>query len=919
MKKRVLALLMALVMLSSLICVPASADGDGVTIKLHYHRPDGEYADWSVWFWDLGKDGVDVPFVEEDGEMVATYEVGNGVEKVGFIVKLPNWAAKDVAEDQFIELGSALSGTIHVYVESGVKGYTTTYGDDIVTGTKVTKAEYDGDLSISVTLTDRLVSDPAGAFSLRKGDEEVGIASVVDNQSKTYTVKLSEGLDMMGAYTLIYDSKEYEVIMPDVFSTEKFEADYTYSGSDLGAVWTAEKTAFRVWAPTASAVKVNLYQSGTEGTDDLIEQVEMTADANGTWIAEVEGDQNGVYYTYSVTIGTRTNEAADPYARAAGVNGKRSMVIDLDSTDPEGWENDTDPNAGMNVTDAVIYELHVRDLSVDSSSGIQNKGKYLGLIEAGTKTESGIPTGLDHMKDLGITHLHILPMYDYGSVDETKLDQAQFNWGYDPVNYNVPEGSYSSDPYNGAVRVSEVKQMVKGLHDNGISVVMDVVYNHVYSAGEFCFNKIVPDYFSRVNKNGTYSNGSGCGNDTASERAMVKKYIVDSVCYWADEYHIDGFRFDLVGLIDTETMNEVVAEVHKTHPNVIFYGEGWTMSTNLTKSGYDMTTQTNSAKVPDFAFFSDTIRDLLKGSVFNTSETGYVSGASKSKTELGKSFMGLPSWVQNPTQVVNYVSCHDNNTLIDRITISTPNATREARVRMNNLAAAYILTSQGIPFFQAGEELLRTKPLSAGGYDHNSYSSPDSVNSIKWDTLNEAEVLNTYNYYKGLIAFRKAHPALRMTTADDVRANIQALDHSNNRVLVFQINGAAEGETAETMYVIFNADNTSAKVALPEGNWNVYVNAYQAGTEPIARTEGTVTVEAISAMVLIKEAAPEGLPEVGEVTEPVETEPAATEPVQEQPASNNTLTAIIAAVAAAVGAALITSLVFVLGKKKKQQ
>ena len=892
MKKRLFALFTALMILFSLIAVPVYAE-DGVTIKLHYNRPDGNYADWSVWFWDFGKDGKDIPFADENGEKVATYAVANGVEKVGFIVKLPNWAAKDVAEDQFIEIGGVLSGTIHVYVESGVKGYEIKYSDDITTGIKLTNAEYDGKLTITVTMTSKLLTEPDGVFTLRCGDQDIPLESVTNFNEKYYKLKVTEELDLMDTYTVIYDSKEYNVVMPDIFSTEAFEEAYTYEANDLGAVWSAEKTVFRVWAPTATAVKVNLYKSGVDGTDDLIEQLEMTADVNGTWVAEKEGDLNGTFYTYTVDVAGATNEAADPYARAAGVNGKRSMVIDLDSTDPEGWENDKDPNADLNETDVVIYELHVRDLSIDESSGITNKGKYLGLIETGTKTETGIPTGLDHMKDLGITHLHILPMYDYGSVDESKLDTPQFNWGYDPVNYNVPEGSYASDPYDGAVRVSEVKQMVKGLHDNGISVVMDVVYNHVYSAGEFCFNKIVPMYFSRTGKNGTFSNGSGCGNDTASERSMVKKYIVDSVKYWADEYHIDGFRFDLVGLIDTETINAIIEEVHKTHPNVIFYGEGWSMSTGVTKQGYDMTTQTNSAKVPGFAFFSDTIRDLLKGSVFNTSETGYVSGASKSKTELNKSFMGLPSWAQNPTQTVNYVSCHDNNTLIDRITISTPNATREDQVKMNNLAAAYILTSQGIPFFQAGEEMLRTKPLGDGTYDHNSYSSPDSVNSMKWNELNESEVMNTYNYYKGLIAFRKAHPALRLTTAEDVNATVTPIEHDNSRVLCFQIAGGINGETAESMYVIFNADSAAADVTLPEGNWNIYVNGEKAGTEVLGSVEGTVTVEGISAMVLIKEAAPAPLPTGSKISLP----------------------AVIAGAAAAVAA--VGAAVFVLKKKKK--
>lgn len=859
MKKRVFSFLLALMLLLSYAVVPAMAAEDGVTIKLHYHRPDGVYDDWGVWFWDFGKEGADYPFVEENGEMVATYVADHETTKVGFIVKLPNWAQKDVNEDQFIELGGVISGTIHIYVESGVKGYETVYGDDVVKAIKIKEAEYDGDLTVHVTTTDPLPGDPNEAFTLTENGEAVSISGirVSEKEADEYTIQLNGKLNHKNVYKIIYDNKEYDIVIPDQFSTDAFEAEYTYTGNDLGATWTSEKTTFRVWAPTANDVKVNLYTSGTEGTKDLIEQIPMTADVNGTWVAEKEGDLNGTYYTYLVDVQGKTNEACDPYARATGVNGKRAMVIDLDSTDPEGWDKDTDPNAGINFTDAVIYELHVRDLSIDESSGITNKGKYLGLIETGTKTASGIPTGLDHMKDLGITHLHILPMYDYGSVDESKLDKAQFNWGYDPVNYNVPEGSYSSDPYNGAVRISEVKQMVKGLHDNGISVVMDVVYNHVYDAGAFCFNKIVPNYFSRTTKSGTFSNGSGCGNDTASERSMVKKYIVDSVVYWADEYHIDGFRFDLVGLIDTITINEVIEEVHKTHPNVVFYGEGWTMTTLTTKKDYLMTTQANSAETPEFAFFSDTIRDLLKGSVFDTGKTGYVSGASVGKSQLEKCFTGTPAWTKNPTQCVNYVSCHDNNTLIDRITLSTPDATREERVKMNNLAAAFCLTSQGTPFFQAGEEMLRSKPLPNGGFDHNSYTSSDEINSIKWDNLNEAEYMTTYNYYKGLIAFRKAHPALRLTSGEEAKANITLVEHDNKQLVAFQINGGINGETAESLFVIFNASAEAVDVTLPEGKWTVYVSGDKAGTEVLGAAEGTVSVEGISAMVLAKDGATE--------------------------------------------------------------
>ena len=634
------------------------------------------------------------------------------------------------------------------------------------------------------------------------------------------------------------------------YSSAEFEAEFTYEGDDLGATWTKEATFFRLWAPTATAVKINLYESGTAGTDDLIEQFDMTPDVNGTWIATKEGNLNGVYYTYSVTVDGVTNEACDPYARTTGVNGQRAMIIDLDSTDPDGWDTDVDPHYGNSIVDAVIYELHVRDLSIDESSGIQNKGKFLGIIESGTTNASGMPTGLDYMKSLGITHLHLLPSYDYASVDETNPDAA-FNWGYDPVNYNVPEGSYSTDPYNGEVRVKEMKQMIKTLHDNGISVILDVVYNHVFDAGSFCFNKIVPGYFSRISDEGVYSNGSICGNDTASERAMVKKYIVDSVKYWADEYHMDGFRFDLAGLIDTETINECIKEVHKTHPNVIFYGEGWTMNTQVTKEGYTMTTQANSTLVPEFSFFSDTVRDSIRGSNSNASKQGFVAGGGGYTSAIRDTFMGKATWCKNPTQTINYASCHDGYTLYDRLSLSMPDASFQDIKRANNLSAAIIMTSQGTPFIQAGEELLRSKPLEEGGYEHNSYKSPDSINSIKWDVLDDPLYSDVSAYYAGLIAFRAAHPALRMHTAAEVEEHITMLPGLEFNVVACHISAGANGEENEIV-AIFNPRANDTTVALPEGEWTIYVNADTAGTEPLGTVTGEVTVESVSACVLVK-------------------------------------------------------------------
>ena len=634
------------------------------------------------------------------------------------------------------------------------------------------------------------------------------------------------------------------------YSTKEFERKYNYTGNDLGAVWTKEATIFRVWAPMAEKVILNLYRAGDYEKDDLLEQLPMEKNKKGTWIVKKTGDLNGIYYTYTVWNESRALEATDPYAKAVGVNGVRSMVIDMAATNPNGWEADEDPNGNNAITDAIIYELHVRDLSIAESSGIQNKGKFLGLTETGTKNFTGQVTGLDYIKELGITHLHLLPVYDYGSVDEKHLESPQYNWGYDPVNYNVPEGSYSTNPFQGEVRIKEMKQMIQTLHQNGISVILDVVYNHVLDAEQFCFNKIVPGYFCRRNKKGEYSNGSGCGNDVASERMMVKKYIVDSVCYWADEYHIDGFRFDLVGLIDTETINELVEKVHKRHPNVIFYGEGWTMPTGVTKKGYLMATQLNSAETPGFAYFSDTLRDGLKGSVFYAGAKGYVTGAEHVTEIIEDCLSGKPGWCLNPSQTVNYASCHDNHTLIDKIALALPEASKEEWIRSNNLAAAIYMFSQGIPFIHAGEEILRSKVNEQGYYVENSYNSPDSVNCIDWSVLEQEEYRKNLAYYKGLIQIRKKYASLRYRTAAEVNKYVHIVKPQEKNVIVVEI---CDAEKQEEVVLIFNPDREEAAVVVPEANWNVLIKEEQVNVNGLEIISGgNISIAPISTMVLVK-------------------------------------------------------------------
>ena len=624
------------------------------------------------------------------------------------------------------------------------------------------------------------------------------------------------------------------------YDTLEFEENYTYPGRDLGCFWSESKTVFRVWAPTAQDVALLLYREG-RGGEPLARQ-QLHPDVKGTWVAQRVGNLKGLYYTYLVTVDGVAREACDPYARAVGVNGERAMVLDLAGTDPEGWEEDHDPFTGKGITDAVLYELHLRDLSMHRSSHIRNKGKFLGLTENGRKTRGGHPTGLDHIKDLGVTHIHLMPVFDFGYTDEAAF-HPQFNWGYDPVNFNVPEGSYASSPFDGSCRVREMKQMVKAVHDAGLSVVMDVVYNHVYDAGSFCFNKIVPGYFSRIDENGHYSNGSCCGNDTASERSMVRKYIVDSVNYWADEYHIDGFRFDLMGILDIVTVNEIVRTLRARHPKAIFYAEGWHMNTQPVKPGVELAVQGNSAKMPGLSFFSDTLRDLLRGSIFDSRAPGFVSGAICDKGQLNACFMGMPYWAGQPEQCVNYVSCHDNNTLFDRLSIISPEASFETRVRQNCLAASFAFLSQGVPFLQAGEEMLRSKPKGRGKFDENSYRSPDRVNALRWENLDRPEYQEVYRYYRGLLAFRKAHEGLRQPKRETVCVTCVPVD--NAKAVAYRVE-----DRYHSIFLIFNADSSPLTLPLPDGRWDVNIHDQQAGVEPLFTAEGQITALPVSATVL---------------------------------------------------------------------
>ena len=618
--------------------------------------------------------------------------------------------------------------------------------------------------------------------------------------------------------------------------TEKFDENFYYSGNDLGAVWSPVCTRFRLWAPTAQSVCLLLFSTGNGETP--LGEFPMTSDTCGTWVFTAQGDLHGIYYTYLVTRDGETVESVDPYARAGGVNGLRGMVVDLDRTNPAGWAEDHGPQ--IPISDAVIWEVHVRDFSKHFSSGMQHKGKFLAFTEENTHTAHGTPTGLSYLKSLGITHVQLLPIFDFGSVDESVPDTHSYNWGYDPVNYNFPEGSYATDPFHGEVRILELKEAIHALHRNGIGVIMDVVYNHVYDRDSFCLNKIVPGYFSRGD-----SNGSCCGNDTATERPMVQKFIVDSLCYWAEEYHLDGFRFDLAGIMDADTLRLAGEALRNHFPDILLYGEGWKMPTVPTKPNVTMAIQAEAPHMSGFGFFNDTLRDLLRGPLFEERNPGFLSGAHSSLSALEAAFCGNPSWAEDPKQSINYISCHDNFTLADRLALALPDADLEMLARRTRLGAAYLLLAQGIPFFQAGEEFLRSKPNGHGGFVDNSYRSPDRVNAMRWNQLDHPPIQKTRDYYAGLIALRKRFSLFRLPDRASICQCVRTIQGCTDGIPAFALR-----DVENTLLVIFNPEENPQPVSLPEGIWDVLVWDNDASIHPLFQAGGSLLLPPVSAAVL---------------------------------------------------------------------
>ncbi|MBJ7930654.1 MULTISPECIES: type I pullulanase [Bacillus cereus group] len=836
-------LLSIIVMLSSVFSfqsVKAISNSKTTEIIIHYKEKLGNTKDWNLWLWGENANGTSYEFTGEDEfGKYAKIKIDGDYNRVGFIVRTNEWE-KD-GGDRWIE--NIKDGRAEVWILSGDENV---YNSKPSSDLSIQKATIDSFHEITVT-----TNVPFNIKEKKIEIEGIKIKNItpydINSGDITNKVKIitEQKIDLKQTYKVKIENLAYtNTEIGKVIRSEEFDKLFYYSGNDLGNIYSPQHTKFRVWAPTASEAKLVTYK---KWNDKIGTEINMQQGEKGTWKAEIKGNQKGLFYTYKVKIGDKWTEAVDPYVRAASVNGDKGVVIDLNETNPKKWKVNKKPEF-KNPEDAIIYELHVRDLSIQPESGIKQKGKYLGVTEKGTKGPEGVKTGLDHMKDLGVTHVQFLPIFDYASVNEETLNEPQYNWGYDPKNFNVPEGSYSTNPYEPTARITELKQMIQVLHDNNLRVVMDVVYNHMYNAAESNFHKLVPGYYYRYNEDGTFANGTGVGNDTASEQKMMRKFMVDSVTYWAKEYNLDGFRFDLMGIHDYETMNEIRKAVNQIDPSIILHGEGWDLNTPL--AAELKANQKNAKKMKGIAHFNDNIRDGLKGSVFEEKENGFVNGKENMEDRIKKGITAgidydtKSSTYQDPEQVLTYVEAHDNHTLWDKLELTNPGDSEEVRKQMHKLSSSILLTSQGIPFLHAGQEFMRTKYG-----DHNSYKSPDSINQMDW--LRRAAYNNEVDYMKGLIDLRKKYPAFRMTSTEQIKKHISFIDAPKN-VIAYSIDGKGNGNKNENFMVAHNANRESVDITLPsKGPWKVLVDGKQAGSKTLYVVHNNkIKVPALSSFVL---------------------------------------------------------------------
>ena len=641
---------------------------------------------------------------------------------------------------------------------------------------------------------------------------------------------------------------------------EKFSTYPTYDGDDLELAIDRNGYHFCLWSPMADSARVNIYKHG-QGRNLITTFLLDKDEATGTWRATSTDNLMNRFYTFQIKIGDRwLDETPGVWAKAVGVNGKRAAIIDFAKTNPEGWGDDRGPQV-QSITDAVIYEMHHRDFSMHHNSGIVNKGKFVAMLEEGTLSLNDQPTGIDHLKELGITHVHILPSFDYMSVDETQLPSNIYNWGYDPINYNVPDGSYSTNPADPYCRIREMKEMIMALHEAGIGVIMDVVYNHTGITEGSNFELTAPGYYYRQRPDGTYSDASACGNETASDRPQMRNFIVNSVKYWVREYHIDGFRFDLMAIHDTVTMNQAAAAIKEINPSAFIYGEGW-MAGSSPLPVEQQALKVNVAKMTGIAVFSDDIRDAVKGHYSNEGDRGFASGkpgneetvkigivasTAHPQVDYSKGNNAKAPYATSPQQIINYVSCHDDLCLTDKLDISMQGSTEDERINTAKLAQTIVFTSQGTPFMFAGEEIFRSKQRV-----HNSFRSPDSINAIDWNQKEKYRDL--FDYYRNLIAMRKAHPAFRLRTADEVARHIKFDETKSDNLISYSITGNAGGDTWKEIKLVFNGANEAQTVNIKKDNWTIVAQDGRIDMNGLGTTHGgSITLPPHTALILATE------------------------------------------------------------------
>lgn len=848
------------------------------TLVVHYYRFDGNYTDWNLWLWQFAPEDLGGQAYQFDGEdsfgKVKTQVLAGtsleGATSIGIIVRKGEWVEKDVDKNLYIDMTNPnAQGEVHAYlVQNNPVIYYDLSEADI--SHKILSASFMDDDTIGFSVTKAITADK---LSVLEDDVPISTSGFTFSGSNG-TINIGVDVDLTKKYTLVIDFGDAEPATSNIgfdgfYTSEAFNEGYGFEG-ELGAIYTKTQTTFRLWAPISDAVSLNLYEKGHTASQLDYEGVAgvnlplitytMTYTTKGVWEVIVNGDMEGKYYTFSVTNGLFTNEVVDPYAYSTGINGKRGMVVDFSKANPTGWEETTRPDTMNHYTDAIIYELHVRDFtSHESWNGTESyRGKFLGLTEKGT-TYKDVKTGLDHILELGVTHVQFVPIFDHGIIDETRLKDPTyygihngiFNWGYMPENFNALEGSYATNPYDGYNRISEFKTMVQTFHQNDVRVIMDVVYNHTGRSADSNFDLILPGYYFRMNSNGSFSNGSGTGNETASERYMFRKFMVDSLLFYAREYRLDGFRFDLMKLHDVETMNQIVDALHEIDPTIMVFGEPWTGGTSplpQSESAYNATLN----RMPGVAVFNDDTRDGIKGSVFNAGDKGFVQGNdyADSRVLLGVtggtaqqnlSSASLPKgpWAINPTQAINYVTAHDNNTLHDKLVLSTFESI-DRIIRMQRQANAIILTSQGVPFLHAGVEILRTKPCvpstsenventcdSNDRFDHNSYKSPDETNQVNWQL--KVDHIETFNYYKSLIALRRSKDVFRLPTSQAVSNHLFIVPTKQFGIVSYFLHD--DNDAWKTIYVIHNNGSKERSLRLQPGNWNVIATTNDFGAQ----------------------------------------------------------------------------------------